>query len=199
MEGRRMSESIRIGVRWAAAMSLAVAATLGGCVGRTPAPTGEPSTEEAGATERVVSFPAMDQAMQAALDEIIWRHPPSGSYAIGLPRGVTGDRAFRLVERLDDPLAHPMTAENTWMPAYIVQSVSVVGDEARVVVHRPTVMRTEQGGDEGLTQAFTLTLRGGVRPWHVTAVRVWPIGTMGRPERVVVEPPHRFEETGMGS
>jgi hypothetical protein len=73
--------------------------------------------------------------------------------------------------------AVPLTPETEHLPRYLVSRVAIRGDEAKVDVFKPVI----GVGSETLYQPITVTLRGGMKYWRVTAYRVWSIGTFPPP------------------
>lgn len=168
-----------------ALLGLIVGAGLTGCVGYTPSPT----PKEGEFVGDTITFPAAESILVASLGEVVWRYPVEGDFAISFPPGLPRERAENVLKRLDEPRAHLLTAQTLELPTYRIESIQVVGDAAVVQMHRPIGLPRPATG-ESITQAFTIQLRGGVREWHVTATRAWPIGAIEPPMlSVIPEPP----------
>ncbi|MBL0921811.1 MAG: hypothetical protein IBJ10_06755 [Phycisphaerales bacterium] len=171
--------------RSACLLALFAGVGLSACVGYTPSPT--PGRGEF--VGETVTFPAAEDILVAALSEVVWRYPVDGEFAISFPPALPRERIERVLQRLDEPRAHMLTADRLGLPTYRIESIQVVGDAATVQLHRPVGLPRPATG-ESLTQAFTLQLRGGVRPWRVVSTRAWPVGSIAAPLlSVVPEPP----------
>jgi len=106
---------------------------------------------------------------------------------INLPVGTRHNIYQRVVRQVGLGAAAPTPdlvapdGSNPALPIYHVTSVVVMGDSARVHILRPLAPSALSESGLPLYQPLTLQLRGGFRPWHVTAAGSLTMG--------IVEPP----------
>lgn len=146
-----------------------------GCVGYANYPSID------GAVER--TDPNTAPMSDLMIESIKWtaqRYPVKGDYAINFPDGLLRKRTLQLMDRIDDPRAHPLTEETAHLPIYHVARIRIRGAMADVDILRPV---GDLRGPEGamVHQAITLRLRGGMRAWHVESSRAWTIGAVQPP------------------
>ncbi|TVQ60701.1 MAG: hypothetical protein EA379_07795 [Phycisphaerales bacterium] len=158
-----------------------------GCVGYAP---GVSAPEGAERGRGWVANPALDDVAVVSLRHVLVRQPARGAYAVSFPEWMSETRARRIVLALEDENAHILTPETEHWPVYHVAWVRVMGDSATAHVHRPMM--------QGLTQAYDVRSRGGLRPWRVTSVRAWGMGALPEPERHLlgVEPEPDADDAG---
>lgn len=166
------------------------AAALSGCVGHNIYP---PMEGERGFTN--VNSDPFPPVMTAALQWVTTRYPPNAdaewnqpaagnfgitNFAVNMPRGLNRQIAERIVKNVGNG-AQPMIPGNENLPVYHVSRVWVSGDEAKVDIIRPvvSVAFTEQG--KPVTQAITIRLRGGLKPWTVSSHRLWSFNALQPP------------------
>jgi len=122
----------------------------------------------------------MSELMVESIKWTVQRYPVKGDYAINFPDGLLRKRTLQLMERIDDPRAHPLTEETAHLPIYHVSRLRIRGGTADVDIHRPVGdLRDPEGGQ--VHQAITLRLRGGMRAWRVESSRAWTIGAVQPP------------------
>jgi len=167
---RRRPRLLRIGLSLAA---LSFAGAIVGCAAHATVPA---RPEE----EWSVSDPNVHPAatvMRVALQRVISRFPVDGPYVINLPQGMQKRWAEDLLKRLNDPNAHLVSSATADLPAFHVTKVWIrPGSRAWVDILRP--VRGVPGEGAGpLYQRITVQLRDApLNPWHVDAIRVWPMG-----------------------
>lgn len=174
---------------------------MSGCVGWNVYP---PEVGTSGFTNP--NSPPMYQMMTEALKWAVRKYPPGGQTlptASDVPIPPSEADAAARVRRADGEAARvavslfagmqrdiyeyavseigqgavPLTPETEHLPRYMVSRVAIRGDEAKVDVFKPVI----GVGSETLYQPITVTLRGGMKYWRVTAYRVWSIGTFAPP------------------
>lgn len=106
--------------------------------------------------------------------------PQTGTVAISFLPGMRRESCLRVMEIIG-PGAVPLTPETEGLPIYRISTLDVLGDSARVTVHRPV---GKDAAGNSLYQAVTLRLRGGFNRWHVVSHRVWGVNTVPPPEAV---------------
>jgi len=113
-------------------------------------------------------------------------------FAVSFIPGLRNENCLRMVELIGQG-AVPLTPETADLPTYMISSVDVVGDSARVTVLRP-VGRLSTG--EAMHQGISIRLRGGLRRWTVVSHRVWDVATVSTVEPVELPAPGEVPFTG---
>ncbi|MBC7773747.1 MAG: hypothetical protein H7210_14735 [Pyrinomonadaceae bacterium] len=106
--------------------------------------------------------------------------PQTGPVAISFLPGMRRESCLRVMEIIGSG-AVALTPDTSSLPTYRISTLDVLGDSARVTVHRP--VGNDSAGNP-LYQAVTLRLRGGMSRWHVVSHRVWGVNTVQPPEAV---------------
>jgi len=106
--------------------------------------------------------------------------PPQGTVAISFLPGMRRESCLRVMEIIGKG-AVPLTPESEGLPTYRISTLDVLGDSARVTVHRPV---GKDSAGNPIYQAVTLRLRGGMNRWHVVSHRVWGVNTVPPPAAV---------------
>ncbi len=170
-------------IRLAAGVVSAVVA-LAGCVSYTT----YPPVGGRNIAADTANAPSARDAMVRALEWVIRRYPASGGgeweaarYAVNLPMGMRRSLYLQVVERLGEE-ATALTPETGSLPTYHVARVWVRGRSAKVDIVRPLSVMGPKPSGAPVCQGITITLEGGLRPWHVVAQRIWEVGTLGVPE-----------------
>lgn len=104
----------------------------------------------------------------------------AGTVAISFLPGMRRESCLRVMEIIG-PGAVALTPETESLPTYRISTLDVLGDSARVTVHRP--VGSDSAGNP-IYQAVTLRLRGGMNRWHVVSHRVWGVNTVQPPQAV---------------
>lgn len=102
-------------------------------------------------------------------------------YAVNFPPGMRRSVYLSAVKQ-SGPGAAPVAVETNHLPIYHVTRARVRGDEATVDVLRPVMGLGAAPGGGAVYQGMTVHLRGGFKPWHVVAHKVWTIGSLPVPE-----------------
>jgi len=145
-------------------------------------------------TLRQPNSPLVTKPIEAALKWVILRYPPEGDaftgpentpIAFSLPEGFSADSYRSILQGLPRNVA-PATETNAILPTYIIERVWVRGDEARVDLFRPMTATPPDPASTSQTpihQLIRIELRGGLKPWNVTAHRTFLPGAFQTPPR----------------
>lgn len=117
---------------------------------------------------------------------VIWDlpHNPEAqdmAFSVNMPVGVKREVYLRSVGQMS-PNARPLTPETADLPTYHIVRVWIAGDEAKVDLIRPLPDIGASADGSVPTQGLTVNLRGGFKPWHVTAHKRWAVGAMEMPQ-----------------
>lgn len=173
----------------AAALAGAGALAVAGCVGYATSPSNTKAP-----FEKPSPIYAVQEICAASVAYVVEKHPIGGPYAVNLPAGLSRTDCERVIRLIKDENARLLTTETQSLPIVHVETVSVIGDGATSRVFRPVGLSAVQAGREGamptgptsLTQAMELHVRGGLRPWHVIAMRGLMLGALPTPELNII-------------
>lgn len=116
---------------------------------------------------------------------------------LNLPANISKLRARRVAEDVGPQVA-PATREALaeGRPVYHIGRMAIRGSVGEVDVYRPVFDRpanlpppsTDDPPGEPVYQCITLSVRGGLEPWHIEASRPWSLGAFTPPVISVINP-----------
>ncbi len=184
-----MRRHARIRLALAAPLACACALAGAGCVGYATSPSNTKAP-----FEKPSPIYAVQEICAVSVAYVVEKHPIGGPYAVNLPAGLSRTDCERVIRLIKDENARLLTTATQTLPIVHVETVSVIGDGATARVFRPVGLSAVQSGREGtmptgptsLTQSMELHVRGGLRPWHVVAMRGLMLGALATPELNII-------------